>query len=66
MDVGDDARRLGAPLDSEDLQRPANPLIDRMRRNIELDGNLFGGKMLVDQQQAVELPLAEPRDTILN
>ena len=58
--LGDDARRLGAPLDAEDLERQADALVDRMRRNAELGGNLLGRQMLVDEAQAVELSLRQP------
>ena len=60
----DDARGLGAALDAEDLEGLANALIDRVRGNPQLCGNLFRGKMLVDKAEAVELPGGEPRDTL--
>ena len=55
-------RGLRPPLDAEDVKRPPNSLVDRMRRNAELDGDFFRREMLIDQQQGIELPLAEPGD----
>jgi len=49
------ARRLGATLDAKDLQRLTYPLIDRMWRNPQLDGDFFRRKMGVDETQAIEL-----------
>src|SRR6478736_5020036 len=53
--AGDDARRLGPPLDTEDGQRLADALVDGMGRDIELGGDFLGRQMLVDQAQAIEL-----------
>ena len=39
--LGDDARGLGAALDAEDLERLADPLIDGVRRNVELGRDLL-------------------------
>jgi hypothetical protein len=39
--LGDHARGLRTTLDAEDMEGAADALIDRMRRNAELDGNLF-------------------------
>jgi hypothetical protein len=61
--LGDQARRLAPALDSEDLECPADPLIDGMRGDSELDRNFLGGQVLVDKQQAIQLPLAEPADS---
>jgi hypothetical protein len=58
------ARGLGAALDAEDVERAAYPLIDRMRGDAELDGNLLRREMLVDEQQGIELSLTEPRDAL--
>ena len=41
-DLGDDARRLGPTFDLQDLKRAADALIDRMRGDIQLYGDLFG------------------------
>jgi hypothetical protein len=62
--LADDACRLGAPLDAEDRQRLADALIDGVRRNFEFGGDFLGGKVLVDQQEAVELSRAQPRDAL--
>src|SRR5687768_5657164 len=60
--LGDEARGLGPALDSEDMERAADALVDGMRRDVELGRNLFRGQMLVDQPQAIELAGAQPRD----
>ena len=39
--LGDDARGLGPPFDAEGLESLADALVDGMRRNIELAGDLF-------------------------
>jgi hypothetical protein len=59
-----DPRRLGAALDSENLKRLADALVDGVRRDSELRRNLLGAQMLVDEQQAVELRLRQPRDPL--
>jgi hypothetical protein len=59
--LGDDARRLRSALDSEDLQRLANALVDGVRRDAELGSDLLGIEVLVDEAEAVELPGAQPR-----
>jgi hypothetical protein len=51
--LGNDARRLGAALDSEDGERLADTLVDRVRRDVELRRDFLGAKMLVDEEQAV-------------
>jgi hypothetical protein len=58
----DDARGLGTPLYSQDLQRLADALVDRVRRNAELCGNLLGAEVVIDKAQAVELTARQPRD----
>jgi hypothetical protein len=62
--LGDHARGLRTALDAKDMERSADALVDRMRRNAELDGDLFRGKMLVDEQEGIQLPRAQPRDAI--
>jgi hypothetical protein len=52
------ACRLGAAVDPKNLESAPNPLIDRVRGNAELDGDFLGREMLVDEQQAIQLPLA--------
>jgi hypothetical protein len=63
---GNEASGLRATLHAQDLEGSPDALIDRVRRNAELGRNLFGGKVLVDEPQAVELPGAQPRDALLN
>ena len=57
--AGDDARGLCATLHSKGLKGAPDPLVDGMRRNMKLGGDFLGGKVLIDQQQAVELPTRE-------
>jgi hypothetical protein len=59
--VGDEASGLAAPLDPQDVERPADALVDGMRGDMELVGDLLGREMLVDQQQAIELSRAQTR-----
>src|SRR6476659_7818060 len=59
-----EARRLGAALDTEDLQRLADPLVDCVRRNAELDRDLFRVAMLVDEQETVELTRRQASDAL--
>jgi len=63
---GDEAGSLRAPFDAEDLKGTANSLIDGVRRDAELCGNLLGRQVLIDETQAIELPLAQPGDAPLN
>jgi len=58
-DLGDDARGLAPAFDAQDPQSLADPLVDGMRRNLELDGNLFRVEVLIDEQEAVELALGQ-------
>jgi hypothetical protein len=56
--LGDEASGLAAALDPEDVERAPDALVHRMWGDMELVGDLLGGKMLVDQQQAIELSRA--------
>jgi hypothetical protein len=40
--LGDDPRRLRAALDTKDCERLANPLVDGVRRNVELGSDFLG------------------------
>jgi hypothetical protein len=64
--LSNDARRLRSPADAERLQGLANALIDRVRRDSELDRNFLGRQMLIDQPEAVELPLRQSGHAIRN
>ena len=64
VDLRDHARSLGPPLDAKDLQGAADPLVDRVGRNAQFHGYLFRRQMLVDEQQSIELALAEPADAL--
>ena len=61
---GDEASGLCPALHSKNLKRAANALIHRVRRNAELACDFLGRKMLVDKQQAVELPLRQTPDPL--
>jgi len=54
----DHARGLGAAFDAEDLERLTDALVDGVRRYAELDCDFLRIKMLVDEQEAIELALA--------
>jgi hypothetical protein len=57
--LGDDAGGLGAAFDPEDLERPADALVDGMRRDAELDRDLLRRQVLGDEAQAIELAVAQ-------
>jgi hypothetical protein len=59
----DNARGLGPPLDAEDRERLADPLVDGVRRDLEFGGDFLGRQELVDQQQAVQLAGSEARNS---
>ena len=61
----DEARGLGAAFDAQDLQRLADALVDRVRRNLQLGRDFLGRKVLVDEAQAIELALAQLFDALL-
>jgi hypothetical protein len=56
----DDAGGMLPPRNAEHVQCLADTLIHGVRRDSELDRNLLGGEMLVDEAQAIELPLTQP------
>jgi hypothetical protein len=60
--AGDDAGGLGPALDSQDLERASDSLVDGMRGNVELRRDFLGRQMLVDEPQAIELARAQPRN----
>ena len=62
--LGDHARGLRTTLDAEDMEGAADALVDRMRRNAELDGDLFRGKVLIDEQEGIQLSGTQPRDKV--
>jgi hypothetical protein len=59
----DDACGLATALDSKDMERAPDALIDSVRGDVELGRDLFRRPVLVDEEQTVELTSAEPRDT---
>jgi hypothetical protein len=64
--LGDNAGRLRTTADAERLQGLANALIDGVRRDSELDRNFLGRQMLIDEPEAVELPLRQSGHAIRN
>src|SRR5438128_1970571 len=60
--AGDDAGGLAAALDSQRVNGAADALVDGMRRDAELGGDLLRRQMLVDEAQAIELSRRESRD----
>src|SRR6476469_1376026 len=58
--LSNDQRRLRAAFDAEGRDRLADALVDRVRGNPQLAGDLFRIQMLVDEPQAVELPRRQP------
>jgi len=61
-ELRDDASSLATALNAEDVERAANALIDSVWRDIELRRNFLGRQVLIDQPQAIELAVAQPRD----
>nr|WP_230558814.1 hypothetical protein [Sphingomonas segetis] len=55
-------RRLRTALDTEDCERLAHALVDGVRRDAELGGDLLRIQMPVDEAKAIELAVAELRD----
>ena len=55
----DRARGLAATFDAEDMKGTADPLVHRVRRNVELRRDLLRRQMLIHETQAVELPYAQ-------
>ncbi|MEO6360050.1 MAG: hypothetical protein ABIO43_05685 [Sphingomicrobium sp.] len=47
--LGDETSGMRAALNAENLQRPADALIDRVGRNSEFRGNFLGREVLVDK-----------------
>jgi hypothetical protein len=60
----DDARCLRSPLDAEDCKRLPDPLVDRVGRNSELGRDFLGAEMLVDEAEAIELPVSQTCNAI--
>jgi len=63
-ELRDDARGLGAAVNTEDMKRLSNPLVDGVRRYPELCGDFLGTQMLIDKAQAIELARREPSNAI--
>jgi hypothetical protein len=60
----DDPRRLSTSFDSEDLECLANALVYGVRRNAELNRDFLRIEMLVDEEETVELALAQASDAL--
>jgi hypothetical protein len=52
---GDDPGCLRPPIDAENLERLADALVDRVRRDAELGRDFLRAQVLVDEAQAIEL-----------
>jgi hypothetical protein len=61
-----EASGLGATLDAENGKCLADALVDGVRGNAELAGDLLGRQMLVDQPQAIQLSGGQPSDSLVN
>src|SRR4030095_14927270 len=64
LHLRDHARCLRTAIDAQHMQGAANALVDGVRGNAEFDGDFLGGHMMIDEQQAIELALAQPRDAL--
>ena len=64
--ASDEAGGMGATLHAKDLEGSADALIDGMWRNSELGRDFFGGQVLIDEAQAIQLTLTQPRNALLD
>ena len=62
--AGDDAGGLSPALNPKGLKGAADALVDGVRRDMELSGDFLRGKMLIDQQQTVQLATRESCDPL--
>jgi hypothetical protein len=60
----DEARRLAAPRDPQDMKRLPDPLVDRVGGNPELDRDFLRRQMLRDELQTVELAARQLRHAV--
>jgi len=58
-------RRLAALFDPQDMECLTHALVDGVRRNPHPEGDFLGRQMLVDQRQALSLPLAQARYAVV-
>jgi hypothetical protein len=56
---GDKACGLATLLDAEDLERLAHALVDGVRRNAEAESDFLRRQVLVDEFEALALPLTQ-------
>jgi hypothetical protein len=63
---GDHASCLRPAFHPQDLKRLADSLIDGVRRDFQLAGDFLGGKMLVDEAEAIQLARTQPANPLLN
>jgi hypothetical protein len=66
LEVGHDAGCLVAPLNAKGGERLADPLVYRVRRDLQLCRDLLRGKKLVDETQAIQLSGCEARNALLH
>ena len=62
--AGDDAGGLRPALNPKGLKGAPDALVDGVRRDTELNGDFLGGKVLIDQQQTVQLATRESCDPL--
>ena len=61
---GDNACSLVASIDAEDLQRLPDPLINSVRRDVELGSDFLRGQELVNEPEAIKLAIRQTRDAL--
>ncbi|HEX4801449.1 MAG TPA: hypothetical protein VFU91_09765 [Sphingomicrobium sp.] len=64
--MSNDAGRLLAGVDTENLQRLPHALVDGVRRNPELRRDFLRAQMLIDETKAVELSGSQAGDPLLH
>jgi hypothetical protein len=59
---GNDSRRLRPPFDPKDRECLADPLVDGVRRDVELRRDFLRRQELVDEPQAIQLRRSQASD----
>jgi hypothetical protein len=54
--------RFASPVDAQLFQRPPDALVHGVRADAEPDGDFLAAVMLVDEQETIDLALAEARN----
>jgi len=60
VELSNDARGLGAPLNAKDAECLTDALVHGVWRDVEFGRDFLGRKMLVDKTQAVQLTGRQP------